>query len=170
MLSMVQVFFRNIKRFVVFIPGIIIAYVSLKYTEPYFDKRFRDDILAIIAAYVLGAYVLIPAIIRLWRILLPSEHLPLSCVTPDVFASDPLNIGLVGTKRELIGAMEKAGWYRADPHSPANVIRAVLGVLLGWEYPNAPVSSLYLFGRKQDLAFEIPINGTYIRRHPVRFW
>jgi LssY C-terminus len=167
---MIQIIYRNIKRFVVFIPGIVIAYVSLKYTLPFFDKRLPDDALAILATYVLGAYVLVPAVIRFWRIFFPSEHLPLYCVTPDGFASDPLNIGLVGTRRELIMAMEKAGWYRADPHSPANIIRAVLSVIFGWEYSHAPVSSLYLFGRKQDLAFEIPINGTYVRRHHVRFW
>jgi LssY C-terminus len=35
---------------------------------------------------------------------------------------------------------------------------------------DAPVSNLFLFGRKQDLAFEQPLSGGPIRRHHVRFW
>lgn len=161
---------RLIKRVVIFIPGLIIVYVSIKYTLPYFDRRFSNDALAILVTYIVAAYALIPSIIRLWRIMFPPTHLPLYSVTPDGFASDPVNVGIVGTRREVIQAMEKAGWYMADSHSPFNLVRVVLSILLGWPYSNAPVSNLYLFGRKQDLAFEIPINGTYVRRHHVRFW
>jgi hypothetical protein len=66
--------------------------------------------------------------------------------------------------------MEKAGWYLADPHRGRYLIRYALSTAYGWSYPNAPVSSLYLFGRKQDLAFEIPVEGGHGRRHHVRFW
>jgi len=166
---MIQYLVRFAKRLALFIPGIIIAYVSLRYTLPYFDKRL-PDVVAILFTYALAAYVLIPGIIRVWRIIFPPEHLPLYCVTPDGFASDPLNIGVVGTRRELIMAMEKAGWYMSDPNSLGNIIRHVISIFLGWEYSHAPVSKLYLFGRKQDLAFEIPVNGANIRRHHVRFW
>jgi hypothetical protein len=137
---------------------------------PFFDRRLPLGI-AIIATYVLAAYVLIPAIIRLWRMFRPAHHLPLYCVTPDGFASDPLNIGIVGTRRQLISAMEKAGWYVADPRSIRNNIREMLSAVYGWSYPNAPVSNLYLFGRKQDIAFQIPVEGVQGgSRHHVRFW
>lgn len=161
---------RLIKRVIVFIPGLVIVGLSLKYTVPYLDKRFSNDGLAFLVAYILAAYVFIPAVIRFWRIITPPEHLPLYSVTPDGFASDPINVGIIGTRREVIQAMEKAGWYMADSHSPLNLARVMLSLLLGWSYANAPVSSLYLFGRKQDLAFEIPIGGAYVRRHHVRFW
>lgn len=166
---MIQILIRFAKRVAIFLPGIAIAYVSVRYTLPFFDKRLPDSV-AILATYALGAYVLIPALIRIWRIFVPPRHLPLYCITPDGFASDPLNIGFVATRRELISTMEKAGWYKADPHTPGYLMRHVLSIVFGWEYPTAPVSSLYMFGRKQDLAFEIPINGTNIRRHHVRFW
>jgi hypothetical protein len=121
--------------------------------------------------YVIAAYLLVPALIRIWRILRPVKHLPLYCVTPDGFASDPLNIGIMGTRRELIIAMERAGWYVADPHTPRYLIRHVLCIVIGRRYPTAPVSSLYLFGRKQDIAFEIPVeDGNTASRHHVRFW
>jgi hypothetical protein len=110
----------------------------------------------------------VPAIIRLVRIFFTPNHLPLYCVTPDGFASDPLNVGIITTRRQLITVMEKAGWYLADPHTPNYIFKQLLYFALGRDYPTAPVSSLYMFGRKQDVAFEIPISGS--QRHHVRFW
>jgi hypothetical protein len=159
---------RLAKRFAVLIPGIIIAYLSVRDIFPYFDRRLPLG-LAIFVTYVLGAYLLIPALIRLLRIIRSPDHLPLYCVTPDGFASDPLNIGIVGTRRQLIGAMEQAGWYMADPHRGQYMLRYILSLIFEWDYPNAPVSSLYLFGRKQDLAFERQTEGLG-NRHHVRFW
>jgi hypothetical protein len=149
---------------------VLIAYISVRNVFPYFDARLPLGF-AIFVTYVLGAYVLIPAFIRLFRIVHPADHLPLYCVTPDGFASDPLNIGIIGTRRELIMAMEKAGWHLADPHIPKNMLRMGLSVLLERPYLHAPVSSLYLFGRKQDIAFEKQVEGAdTTARHHVRFW
>lgn len=167
---MIQYLLRLAKRFTILIPGLAIAYFSVHSVFPYFNRRLPLSI-AIIATYVLAAYVLIPAIIRLWRVLRPADHLPLYCVTPDGFASDPLNIGMVGTRRQLINAMEQAGWYVADPRGIRNNVREMLSAVYGWNYPNAPVSNLYLFGRRQDIAFQIPVEGVQGgSRHHVRFW
>lgn len=168
MYLMINLFWRLAKRLAVLIPGVVIAYFSVRAIFPYFDQRLPLAV-AIFATYVLGAYVLIPAVIRVWRILMPADHLPLYCVTPDGFASDPLNIGIVGTREELIRAMTKAGWHLAEPKSLRSGIRQMLSIVYGWSYPNAPVSTLYLFGRRQDLAFEIPLEGGHGRHH-VRFW
>ncbi|HVV66981.1 MAG TPA: LssY C-terminal domain-containing protein [Candidatus Saccharimonadales bacterium] len=166
--TMIQYIGRQAKRFVVLLPGIIIVYFSVRNVFPVIDSHLPDSV-SIFITYVLVAYIFIPAAIRLVRILFPPKHLPLYCVTPDGFASDPLNIGIIGTRRQLISAMEKAGWHMADPHSPRNVARLVASTALHRIYKNAPVSSLYLFGRKQDVAFEIPIPGIGSRHH-VRFW
>lgn len=167
---MIQYLLVLAKRFAVLLPGVFIAFISVHNIVPYFDKRLPLG-LAIFFAYVLGAYVLVPAIIRLYRIFRPADHLPLYCVTPDGFASDPLNVGIIGTRRQLINSMEKAGWHIADPRSIRNNIREMLSATYGWHYPTAPVSSLYLFGRKQDIAFQIPIEGVPGgSRHHVRFW
>ena len=158
-----------LKRFVVLVPGIAITYFAVRDVLPYFDKRLPVS-LAVLLTYVLTAYVMIPAAIRLVRIFKPAKHLPLYCVTPDGFASDPLNIGIMATRRQLITTMENSGWHQSDRHSFKNIARVGFSILLGVEYKNAPVSSLYLFGRKQDLAFQIPIEGTGGNRHHVRFW
>jgi len=167
---MFQYLLRLAKRSAILIPGIIIAYFSVETIYPYFNRRVPAA-LAIFVTYVLGAYVLIPALIRLYRIVRPADHLPVYCVTPDGFASDPLNIGIIGTRRELILAMEQAGWYHADPHTWRNVLKLVGSVLFDRPYHTAPVSSMYLFGRKQDIAFELPVEGGgAAARHHVRFW
>ncbi|HSX37058.1 MAG TPA: LssY C-terminal domain-containing protein [Patescibacteria group bacterium] len=160
---------RILKRFVVLVPGIFIAYISVRDIFPYFDSRLPLA-LAILFTYVLGAYVLIPAIIRAVRILYPPNHLPLYCVTPDGFASDPINIGIIGTRQQLVSAMGKAGWHIADPHHIRYLPRHLLSNAFGWSYPNAPMSKLYLFGRKQDIGFGIPVEGVKGGRHHVRFW
>lgn len=166
---MIQYTSRLAKRFAILLPGIVIAYFSVRDIFPYFHRRLPLG-LAILFTYALGAYVLIPALIRGYRIFRPATHLPLYCVTPDGFASDPINVGIIGTRRQLIQAMEQAGWHLADPYSGRYLVRHVLSIVFGWEYLNAPVSKLYLFGRKQDLAFEIPVSSGISSRHHVRFW
>ena len=166
---MVQYVLRVVKRFAILIPGLIIAYFSVHDIFPYLNEELPWA-LAIFITYILAAYVLIPAAIRLIRIIHPPKHLPLYCVTPDGLASDPLNIGIIGTRRELINAMQDAGWEVADRHSLRNMLRLVYSHILKLSYPNAPVSSLYLFGRKQDIAFEVQPQGSSASRHHVRFW
>lgn len=166
---MINLFIRGAKRFAVLLPGFVIAYFSVRNIFPYFDRRLPLG-LAIIVTYILGAYILIPALTRVFRILFPAQHLPVYCVTPDGFASDPINIGIIASRQGLIQAMEAAGWYVADDYSPFNVLRALVSTVLLRKYPNAPMSRLYLFGRKQDLGFEIPIDGEIGHRHHVRFW
>lgn len=166
---MYQFLFRAAARFAILIPGLVIAYWSVKDVFPFIDKRF-PDVVSILVTYVLGAYIFIPALFRLLRVFRPSRHLPIYSVTPDGLASDPINVGIVGTRRELITVMEQAGWYVADRHSLQNVARMSLAIILGRPYDQAPVSSLYLFGRKQDIAFEIPVGDTPSTRHHVRFW
>ncbi len=166
---MIQYSARFAKRFAILLPGVVIAYVSVRDIFPYFNRRLPLSV-AIFFTYILGAYVLIPAFIRLVRVFLPVSHLPLYCVTPDGFASDPLNVGIVATRRELITVMEAAGWHVADRHSLKNVLRMITHTAVGRIYRTAPVSSMYLFGRKQDIAFEIPLENSVGERHHVRFW
>ncbi|HVV25617.1 MAG TPA: LssY C-terminal domain-containing protein [Candidatus Saccharimonadales bacterium] len=165
---MLQYFLRPAKRFAVLVPGVIIAYFSVRNIFPYFENRLPAAV-AIFITYVVGAYVLVPAMIRLLRVLWPPKHLPLYCVTPDGFASDPLNIGIIATRDELVKVMEQTGWYVADRHTARNVARVIFSIATHQTYRRAPVSSLYLFGRKQDIAFEIP-TGSLGGRHHVRFW
>lgn len=83
--------------------------------------------------------------------------------------SDPLNVKIIGTRGQLAAAFAAAGWYRADELSLITSIRISVDAVLGRKYSTAPVSTQYLFGRKQDLAFERPGKSVRERDH-IRFW
>lgn len=166
---MVESFVRYVKRLLVLVPGIIIAFFSVRDIFPFFDNKLPGA-LAVFVTYVLAAYVLVPVSIRALRFFHPAKHLPLYCVTPDGFASDPLNIGIIGTKAQLSRVMQRAGWEVADEHSLQNVLKEVVNTILGRPYPTAPMSNLYLFGRKQDVGFERYRTEGRGHRHHVRFW
>jgi len=125
---------------------------------------------AFLLTYILAAYILIPAVGRVIRIFFKQKHLPVYSVTPDGYASDPVNVGIIGTREQLTQAMQKAGWDLADDYTLPNMWRSVVSGLLHVPYHNAPMSGLYLFGRKQDIAFEIMMEDRWLHRHHVRFW
>lgn len=125
---------------------------------------------AIFLCYCLLAYGLIPLLVRLFRLIVEANHVPTHVTTADGWPSDPVNIALtVKNRRHLIRAMETAGWHQAD-QGLRNYLREAYALLLDQPYPNAPCSKLYMFGRHQDIAFQIPIGNSPRIRHHVRFW
>jgi hypothetical protein len=83
---------------------------------------------------------------------------------------DPVNVALVGTEAEVAEAFGKAGWSRADSLSRASDFAIAKSVLLRRPDSTAPVSSLFLYGRRQDIAFEREVGRSASRRHHVRLW
>ena len=83
---------------------------------------------------------------------------------------DPINVGLVGDDKDVLCAMQAAGWYPADPVTLRSSIEIAGSVLLDRPYRDAPVSNLYYLGRREDLAFEKPDGNSADHRHHVRFW
>jgi hypothetical protein len=98
------------------------------------------------------------------------DELPRITRTGDDIPGDPLNVALVGTELELKEIMLAAKWYPADPLTLRSCLEIAEASLLKRSYDDAPVSNLYLFGRKQDLAFEQPVGDNPRHRHHVRFW
>lgn len=90
--------------------------------------------------------------------------------TPQGIAGDPINVGLIGTKKELVHAFAMAGWDTADAVTLKTAIEIGESVLFGRPYPDAPVSRLLFDGKAQDLAFEKPVGDSADQRHHVRFW
>ncbi len=166
---MIDTLIRLLKRFVILIPGIFGALFATTEVFPLLDRSIPAP-LAIFIAYVFAAYVLIPALLRLLRIIIRPKHIPHYCVTSDGFASDPINIGLVGSKRQVTSAMKQAGWYGTDKRTISSIAKMAYSVIFSKPYPTAPFSYLYLFGRKQDLGFQLPIGNNPHARHHVRFW
>lgn len=166
---MIPLLVRGVKRLLVLLVGLGIVYTAVVKVFPFFDHRLPIAI-ALFATYVVMAYFAIPAIVRAIRFFFRPRHIPLYCITPDGFASDPINIGLIGTRQQVITAMESAGWLVADKHTVKNLAHMLYSVIFRQPYSTAPMSSLFLFGRKQDIGFEIQIEAARGHRHHVRFW
>lgn len=83
---------------------------------------------------------------------------------------DAVNVAFIGSENDLHRTLAAAGWYAADPITLATSVRIAADVVLHKPYAHAPVSDLYLWGRRQDAAFEQPVGGSPKQRHHVRFW
>ncbi len=97
-------------------------------------------------------------------------QLPLVTATKRHKPGDPINVGLVGSKDEIIAVMKAAGWQLPVPVTLKSSAKIVGSVALRRSYLTAPVSTLFYQGRKQDLAFELQMGKSASRRHHVRFW
>ena len=160
---------RFLKRFAVLIPGLVVAWVAIHNIFPIFDRHI-PDIPAFLITYIIAAYFLIPLLLRIIRIVIKPRHIPLYSTTPDGFACDPVNVGVVGTRKQLEELMIAANWFKADSRSLHSLSKIVISILLRQPYHQAPFSNLYLFGRPQDIGFELPIGTSPLKRHHVRFW
>lgn len=125
----------------------------------------------LLVLYLLAAYVVAPAVWRRYTRLHPAlDAAPQITHTANGISGDPLNVALVGTEKELVAAMLAAQWFPADPVTLKSSLKIALDTVFHRTYADAPVSSLFVWGRKQDLAFEQPAGGDPRRRHHVRFW
>jgi LssY C-terminus len=100
---------------------------------------------------------------------LPDGGLPQVSVNHKGRPGDPVNVELVGTVGQVAAAFAAASWYRADEIDLVTSVRIAVDSVLGRRYSTAPVSNLYLFGRKEDLAFERPGQSVRERDH-IRLW
>src|SRR5262245_64333646 len=115
-----------------------------------------NTLLLIALLWALVAYVIVP---RLWAFYF-RRHPLLTRVdritkTGDGHPGDPVNIGLVGDEADLVRGMRAAGWYPANPITVESSMRIAADTVLRRPDDNAPVSNLFLSGRKQDFSFEI---------------
>lgn len=127
-------------------------------------------ILALGATYGIAAYVILPRAVRMGLKLLQREHVPRFTVTGDGLLGDPVNLALVGTLDQLRAAFAASGWVEADPLNIKTSWRMARAFVLNRPYPTAPFSTLYLFGRGQDIGFQKAIGDSPRKRHHVRFW
>jgi hypothetical protein len=82
---------------------------------------------------------------------------------------DPLNIVIIGTRDSLLRHLVGAGWHLTEANDTGSFWRTFKAFLLGSPYQTAPVSSLYVFGRRQDIALQKPRHSIQQRNH-LRLW
>lgn len=98
------------------------------------------------------------------------ERLPCCAGDADGRAEgDPLNVVLVGDRDLLLGALGRSGWSFTHRITAQSVRREIGAALAGDPYAVAPVSSLYLFDRKQDVALQRARRSISQRNH-MRLW
>jgi hypothetical protein len=134
-------------------------------------KRLLYGFGVLLLLYLLTAYVVIPLgwkrDIRRHPDLFEAQRIT---HTPGGLLGDPVNLALLGTESDLVHGMAAAKWDPADPITFRSSVRIAVDSVFRKPDDDAPVSTLELFGRKQDLAFEQPVGDSPRKRHHVRFW
>ena len=143
----------------------LIVFVVFRVT----DRRL-PWIFAISITYALAAYVILPRIVRMSLKILQRKSVPSFTLTGDGLPGDPVNLVLMGELQKLRAAFVAAGWTEADPLGLKSSWGMVVAFVFNRPYPAAPFSTLYLFGRGQDVGFQKAIDGSPRKRHHVRFW
>ncbi len=124
----------------------------------------------LLVCYLLLAYFVLPSLWRHYEHQKKLDGLPMVTTTAQGIPGDPINVGMVGSTKDILCAMREAGWYAADPVTWKSSIEISGSVLLDQPYPRAPVSPLFYAGRSEDLAFEKPVGKSADQRHHVRLW
>lgn len=133
-------------------------------------RRAAAALTTLLAAYVIAAYVVMPEGWRIDEWLWRGTRNAMVTRTPADIPGDPINVGLVGSRAEVIKAFAAARWDTADAVTLASSVEIGLGVLFDRPFPDAPVSTLLFDGRPQTFAFEKPIGNSPARRNHVRLW
>ena len=84
-------------------------------------------------------------------------------------SGDPIDIVIIGSEDTIKQDFQKAAWLVPDKTTKATTEKIIKASIKNASYPTAPVSNLYLYKRKEDLAFELPTQ-TVRKRHHVRLW
>src|SRR5690625_7881098 len=79
--------------------------------------------------------------------------------TTEGVLSDPINLAFDGPEKDVHVAMRRAGWVLAEERTLASAWGMVRATVLRRSYPAAPVSDLYLLGRRHDFTYQQEVGG-----------
>jgi len=159
---------RLVRRLLVLGLGIVAVWL-IAFVFRITDQRL-PTVLALSLAYAIAAYVVLPRVVRMSLKILKRKSVPSFTVTGDGLPGDPVNLALVGDLAQLRAAFAAAGWTEADPLGLKSSWRMVVAFVFNRPYPTAPFSTLYLFGRGQDIGFQKAVGDSPRKRHHIRFW
>jgi hypothetical protein len=137
--------------FFIEVPGLAVDHYDVDFESLYTDEQTTDysDAAAFIEAL---------------------EQLP--CCVVDSKAEekgDPLNLVMIGSGDDLFYAFIRAGWDETETVTAASGAKTVTSFFSGSAYRYSPISSLYLFGRRQDIALQRIRDNIHERNH-FRLW
>ena len=157
------------QRLLIFGLGIVSVWLIVFVVFETADRRV-PWILAVGLTYGIAAYLILPRAVRMGLKILHRKHVPRYTITGDGLPGDPVNVALVGTIQQLRAAFATLGWSEADRLGLASSWRMVRAFVFNSPYATAPFSTLYLFGRGQDIGFQKAIDNSPRKRHHIRFW
>jgi hypothetical protein len=98
------------------------------------------------------------------------ENLP-CCTTneEETDFGDPVNLVIIGDFFDVAATFSRRGWLPAEETYSTAIWKTIKSFLFGKRYRYSPVSSLYLYGRHQDLARQKPRHSIHERNH-LRLW
>ena len=160
---------RLLRRLLIFGLGIFCVWLIVFVVFETADRRL-PWILAVGITYGIAAYIVLPRAIRLGLKILQRKRVPSYTITGDGLPGDPVNVALIGTLQQLRAAFAALGWSEADRLSLASSWGMIRAFVFNSRYPSAPFSTLYLFGRGQDIGLQKAIDNSPRKRHHIRFW
>jgi LssY C-terminus len=159
---------RLLHRVLVFGLGILSVWLIV-YVFRWTDHRL-PTILALALTYGIAAYIILPRVVRVGLKVAQRKRVPSFTITGDGLPGDPVNLVLIGTLQQLRGAFAISGWSEADRLGLASSWHMIRAFVFKSSYATAPFSTLYLFGRGQDIGFQKAIDNSPRKRHHIRFW
>jgi hypothetical protein len=84
-------------------------------------------------------------------------------------AGDPLNVVVVGEQRAVLLALARRGWNATASITVESSLHIAESSVFGSRYRYGPVSPLYVFDRRQDVAFQ-KARGSASERIHMRLW
>jgi LssY C-terminus len=165
----VRLLTRLLQRLLILGLGIVSVWLIVFVVFKTADRRL-PWILAVSLTYGLAAYIILPRVVLMGLKILKRKLVPRFTIAGDGLPADPVNLVLIGTLQQLRDAFATAGWQEADRLGLASSWRMVRAFVFNSPYPTAPFSTLYLFGRGQDVGFQMAIHDSPRKRHHVRFW
>lgn len=82
---------------------------------------------------------------------------------------DPLNLVIIGDPVDVYVAFIRAGWDETEIVTSASAWKTLRSFVSGGDYRYSPISSLYVMGRPQDVAFQKARDNIHERNH-LRLW
>jgi hypothetical protein len=159
---------RLLRRLLIFGLGILSVWLIV-FVFRLTDRRL-PSILALALTYGVAAYIILPRAVRMGLKILQRKRVPRFTITRDGLPGDPVNLVLIGTLQQLHAAFAISGWSEADRLGAASSWRMIRAFVFNSPYPTAPFSTLYLYGRGQDIGFQKAIDNSPRKRHHIRFW
>lgn len=100
-----------------------------------------------------------------------AQQLPLYSETLTGSRMEPINFIYVGYEDQIVSTFQSHGWYKADPSTLGNTLKALAVGFQGRQYLTAPVTPSYLNFKPENIAFEQSTETRSLRqRHHTRLW